>query len=63
MDQFFDRERELEWLEGLYRRPGAQLVVVYGRRRIGKTELLRRFAAGKRAVYFYCERMSVREPG
>jgi len=59
--QFFDRERELAWLEELYRRDGAQLVVLYGRRRIGKTELLRRFASGKKAVYLYCERTSARD--
>ena len=59
--QFFDRERELAWLEELYGGSGAQLVVLYGRRRIGKTELLRRFALGKKAVYFYCERTSARD--
>ena len=59
--QFFDRERELAWLEELYGGSGAQLVVLYGRRRIGKTELLTRFALGKKAVYFYCERTSARD--
>ena len=57
----FDRERELAWLEELYGGSGARLVVLYGRRRIGKTELLRRFASGKKAVYFYCERTSARD--
>ncbi len=37
---FFDRERELSALTALYRKPGAQMVVLYGRRRIGKTTLV-----------------------
>ncbi|MEM1598803.1 MAG: ATP-binding protein [Pyrobaculum sp.] len=54
MGEFVDRERELEVLESLWRSPGAQLVVIYGRRRVGKTALVRRFLAGKRGVYHMC---------
>jgi len=49
---FIDRVRELSALEGFWQAPGAQLVVLYGRRRVGKTELLRRFCLGKRHVHF-----------
>ncbi|RLG51216.1 MAG: hypothetical protein DRN96_05850 [Thermoproteota archaeon] len=35
------------------------MVVVYGRRRIGKTELLLKFTSGKPYVYFLCERTTV----
>jgi len=51
--RFVDRKRELEALEGLYREK-AKLVVVYGRRRVGKTALLRKFLEGKRGIYFLC---------
>jgi hypothetical protein len=49
------RERELRELEQAWARATAgepQLVVVWGRRRVGKTYLLTHFAEGKRAVYF-----------
>ncbi|HKZ55175.1 MAG TPA: ATP-binding protein [Anaerolineales bacterium] len=37
---FVDRERELKLLDDLYQRKGAQFLVLYGRRRIGKTRLI-----------------------
>jgi AAA+ ATPase superfamily predicted ATPase len=37
---FINRESEIGFLEAIHRRPGAQFVAVYGRRRIGKTALL-----------------------
>lgn len=49
---FVGREEELETLEDAYRFPGYQMVVVYGRRRVGKTTLLDRFAEGKNALFF-----------
>ncbi|ASJ08579.1 ATPase [Thermococcus siculi] len=51
--KFVDRKRELEILEELYNR-GANLIVVYGRRRVGKTTLLRKFLKDKRGIYFLC---------
>lgn len=45
LPKFIGRERELEFLRGLYRKKGFFLVVVYGRRRVGKTELLKHFLA------------------
>ncbi len=57
---FVDRERELAALEQLWieAEREAQLVVVYGRRRIGKTALLRRFTQGKPTVFWTAERTS-----
>ena len=52
MDVLVDREYELELLEREYRAPGFRLVVVYGRRRVGKTYLLRWFCRGKPCVYY-----------
>jgi len=52
MDVLVDREYELELLEREYRAPGFRLVVVYGRRRVGKTFLLRWFCRGKPCVYY-----------
>lgn len=44
--KFAAREQELQLLDDLYRRPDAQFLILYGRRRIGKTRLLTHWAAG-----------------
>lgn len=49
---FVGREEELRTLNRLYRKKGFQMVVLYGRRRVGKTTLLDEFAKGKPALYF-----------
>lgn len=51
---FVGREQELKALEDLYVRAetGFQMVVVYGRRRVGKTALLQRFSEGKPTLFF-----------
>lgn len=49
---FIGRENELKFLEACYASPRAQLVFLYGRRRVGKTELLVEFAKGKSHVFF-----------
>ncbi len=61
MSLFVGRDVELSDLEGFYSRRGAQFVVVWGRRRVGKTELCARFAAGKPAAYHLCRRVSLAE--
>ncbi len=53
--RLLDRTDELKRLAGawtLARRGQAQLVVLWGRRRVGKTFLLSHFVGGKRAVFF-----------
>ena len=51
---FVGRKQELAFLEERYQSSRAELIVLYGRRRIGKTELLRQFAKGKDAVFYAC---------
>ena len=41
---FIGRKEELDWLEGLWRKPSPSLVVCSGRRRIGKSTLVEKFA-------------------
>ncbi|NLT07334.1 MAG: ATP-binding protein, partial [Solirubrobacterales bacterium] len=48
---FVNRSEELAQLERWYARPGAQLALVWGRRRVGKTALLERFADERRVVF------------
>lgn len=40
---FFGRNQELSLLDKLHQRDGAQLLILYGRRRIGKTSLIERW--------------------
>lgn len=49
---FIGREAELDFLNDKYEEEGGQLVVLYGRRRVGKTETLREFCKGKPHVFF-----------
>ena len=49
--EFIGRRKELEVLEQEYQRPGG-FVVLYGRRRVGKTTLIKEFIKGKTAIYF-----------
>lgn len=44
---FIGRKEELDALEKLYETEGFQMMVVYGRRRIGKSTLLSHFIRGK----------------
>lgn len=52
MEQFVDRELEIGTLEKEYEKKGSSLVIVYGRRRVGKTTLLSEFMKRKKALYF-----------
>ncbi|MEI3519919.1 MAG: ATP-binding protein [Anaerosacchariphilus sp.] len=48
---FIGRKEELNTLEKEFRRDGS-FVVIYGRRRIGKTTLIKEFIKDKQAFYF-----------
>lgn len=52
MGKFINRQEELAFLEQEYLRHGSSLVIVYGRRRVGKTALLAEFIKNRPAVYF-----------
>src|SRR5688500_3143040 len=49
---FLGRAREIDFLNELHDSGRPELFVLYGRRRVGKTELLQQFCHGRRAVYF-----------
>jgi AAA+ ATPase superfamily predicted ATPase len=54
--RFLNRTDELSILNTFYGKGKANLVIVYGRRRIGKTRLLLEFLKGKNGLYFYIPR-------
>ncbi len=55
---FIAREKELAALEKMYARNHFQMAVVYGRRRIGKTTLLKKFIKSKAALYLPAEEVN-----
>lgn len=52
MKRFVDREQEMNTLQREYERNGSSLVVLYGRRRVGKTTLISEFIKDKKALFF-----------
>lgn len=52
MNNFIGRQKELKLLEGLLLKKTASLVVVYGRRRIGKSRLVAEFASKYKFISF-----------
>ncbi|MDR0523104.1 MAG: ATP-binding protein [Candidatus Methanoplasma sp.] len=50
--RFVGREEEMRLLEREYARESGSFVVIYGRRRIGKTALISEFIRGRDSVYF-----------
>lgn len=51
---FIGREAELTFLEEKYTETKGQLIVLYGRRRVGKTETLKEFCKGKPHFFYSC---------
>jgi AAA+ ATPase superfamily predicted ATPase len=51
--QFIDRASELKTLTNIRNNKQGALVLLYGRRRVGKTRLVREFLKDKSSLYFY----------
>ena len=49
---FIGRDRELKTLDKLYHSGKFEFVVIYGRRRVGKTALINHFIDDKQSIYF-----------
>ena len=54
--KFFNRGEELKFLNNKFKENGFQFIVLYGRRRTGKSELLTNFCRGKKHIYFLCNK-------
>jgi uncharacterized protein len=52
---FVNRQSELNLMENRYTSKKAEFFVLYGRRRVGKTELLLRFCENKRNIFFVAD--------
>lgn len=51
---FIGRENELRYLNDAYTSDQAEFIVLYGRRRVGKTELLNEFCKDKTCIFYTC---------
>ena len=49
---FIGRDKELKGLDQIYNSDRFEFVVIYGRRRVGKTALINHFINEKKAIYF-----------
>lgn len=49
---FVGRKKELDFLNERYNSQKAEFIVLYGRRRIGKTELIHEFIKDKKSIFF-----------
>ena len=52
--KFYNRKKELRILDKFYRSKDKEFLVLYGRRRLGKTSLLKEFANKKPSLFFSC---------
>ncbi|MFT4304691.1 MAG: ATP-binding protein [Candidatus Woesearchaeota archaeon] len=58
---FINRELELKFLNKVYSSKEKQLIIIYGRRRIGKTELISYFSKNKDHIYFLADKRGTKD--
>jgi len=61
IDKFINRENELQVLEERFESGKPEFIVIYGRRRVGKTELIKNFSKDKPHIYFLSDKRSDNE--
>lgn len=52
---FIGREKELQFLNERFNSKKSELIVLYGRRRVGKTETLKEFCKDKKHIFYSCK--------
>ena len=55
LQQFINRTEELNILNRRFKSANPEFIIIYGRRRVGKTELITHFMKNKSAVYYLAE--------
>lgn len=59
--KLINRVEELSGLEAHWKKQASQLVVIYGKRRVGKTSLIQAFSQGHHHVYFLADKTTESE--
>lgn len=59
--KFIDREKELKALNSWWKENRAHLIILYGKRRIGKTELIKQFIKNKPSIYFLADKVNEKD--
>ena len=52
---FIDRVKEIDLLKEIYKKEKAEFILLYGRRRVGKTRILKEFIKNKYSFYFIAD--------
>ena len=60
--EFFGRELQLQQLHKLFDKNGLQVALVYGRRRVGKSELIKQCLRNEKLKSIYYECKQTTEP-
>lgn len=58
---FINREQELKTLNEKWQSNTAQFFIIYGKRRVGKTELIKQFIKDKPALYFLADKRTTQD--
>lgn len=61
MSKFINREDELKFLTKKWLEKKSNFVVIYGKRRVGKTELIKQFIKSKNAIYFLADKRTTKD--
>lgn len=59
--KFINRDLELKSLNDKWAKDEPQLIIIYGKRRVGKTELIKQFIKDKPAIYFLADKRTALE--
>jgi AAA+ ATPase superfamily predicted ATPase len=59
--KFVNRKNELKFLQKKWTELKSQFIIVYGKRRVGKTELIKQFIGKKNGIYFLADKRSETE--
>jgi hypothetical protein len=58
ISKFIGRQKELSLLEDEWNKTNGRLIILYGRRRIGKTRLITEFTSNKNGIFYFAENTS-----
>lgn len=59
--KFINREKELKSLNEAWKKNSAQFFVIYGKRRVGKTELIKHFLSSKPGIYYLADKRRAKD--